>query len=110
MSQISSRLLLLTAVWLAAAPPAQAQYFGQNKVQYRTFDLHILKTSTSTSTTIPRSRRPPGTPLASPSAGTPGCRRSSSTTSLERCAGRRSRLALDARLLLVPLRDVLQVE
>ncbi|HEX5070748.1 MAG TPA: hypothetical protein VFV78_11095 [Vicinamibacterales bacterium] len=29
---------------LAAAGPAQAQYFGRNKVQYRTFDFKILKT------------------------------------------------------------------
>jgi Tol biopolymer transport system component len=29
---------------LGAAPPAAAQYFGQNKVQYRTFDFQVLKT------------------------------------------------------------------
>jgi Tol biopolymer transport system component len=28
----------------AAAPPAAAQYFGQNKVQYRSFDFQVLKT------------------------------------------------------------------
>jgi len=36
--------LLLAAVALAAAVPAQAQYFGQNKVQYRDFDFEVLKT------------------------------------------------------------------
>jgi hypothetical protein len=34
---------------LAAAAPdvarAQVGYFGQNKVQYRTFDFHVLKTA-----------------------------------------------------------------
>jgi Tol biopolymer transport system component len=35
----------LAVVWLTAAPsPAIAQYFGQNKVQYRTFDFQVLKT------------------------------------------------------------------
>jgi hypothetical protein len=29
---------------LCGAPPAAAQYFGQNKVQYRTFDFQVLKT------------------------------------------------------------------
>jgi Tol biopolymer transport system component len=35
-------LLLLAAV--TAAPHAAAQYFGRNKVQYRTFDFHVLRT------------------------------------------------------------------
>jgi Tol biopolymer transport system component len=33
------------AVALGAAPSAQAQYFGQNKVQYRDFDFKVLKTA-----------------------------------------------------------------
>ena len=42
-----SRLLrgsLLAAAWLAFAAPAEAQYFGGNKVQYRTFDFEVLHT------------------------------------------------------------------
>ena len=35
---------LLAAIALLAAVPAQAQYFGQNKVQYRKFDFQVLKT------------------------------------------------------------------
>jgi Tol biopolymer transport system component len=38
---------LLVCVWLLAAPlsaSAQIGYFGQNKVQYRTFDFKVLKT------------------------------------------------------------------
>jgi Tol biopolymer transport system component len=42
------RRLIATAVCLAGvsvpAPPAAAQYFGQNKVQYRTFKYEVLKT------------------------------------------------------------------
>ena len=37
-------LALGTTALLAAAPPVQAQYFGQNKVQYRKFDFQVLKT------------------------------------------------------------------
>jgi Tol biopolymer transport system component len=36
-------LLALVSVFVAV-PAAQAQYFGRNKVQYRTFDFKILKT------------------------------------------------------------------
>ena len=32
------------AALVLAAPPLAAQYFGQNKVQYRTFDFRVLKT------------------------------------------------------------------
>src|SRR3954466_5379712 len=32
------------AVVLASATPAAAQYFGQNRVQYRPFDYRVLKT------------------------------------------------------------------
>ena len=43
-------MLVLSASWLAVLvccrlrPTAHAQYFGRNKVQYRTFDFQILKT------------------------------------------------------------------
>ena len=37
--------LLFVAATAAAATPAHAQYFGRNKVQYRTFDFKILKTA-----------------------------------------------------------------
>jgi Tol biopolymer transport system component len=36
--------LLVTAVLLLCASPAQAQYFGRNKVQYRDFDFEVLRT------------------------------------------------------------------
>jgi hypothetical protein len=35
---------LLCWVTLLAVPPASAQYFGQNKVQYQNFDFQVLKT------------------------------------------------------------------
>jgi len=39
------RVALWVALALACAPPlANAQYFGRNKVQYRTFDFQILQT------------------------------------------------------------------
>jgi hypothetical protein len=41
--RLSPRTLLLALLLLAAAP-AHAQYFGQNKVQYRSFDFQVLKT------------------------------------------------------------------
>src|SRR5436190_6062818 len=37
--------LLFVLASLAGVPVAQAQYFGRNKVQYRTFDFTILKTA-----------------------------------------------------------------
>jgi hypothetical protein len=37
-------LLLALVLVLASGVPAAAQYFGQNKVQYRTFDFQVLKT------------------------------------------------------------------
>jgi len=40
---------------LTAASPADAQYFGRNKVQYREFDLEVLKTAHLDSTSMPRS-------------------------------------------------------
>jgi len=41
----SLRLGFVFAFALAVAgSPLQAQYFGQNKVQYRTFDFQVLKT------------------------------------------------------------------
>jgi hypothetical protein len=42
------RLLFVTALTLSmlavGSPPLSAQYFGQNKVQYRTFDFKVLTT------------------------------------------------------------------
>ena len=41
----AGRLAILAVVCLLAAPTASAaQYFGRNKVQYRSFDFQILKT------------------------------------------------------------------
>jgi WD40 repeat protein len=37
-------LLVVLVAGLLVAAPAQAQYFGQNKVQYRNFDFKVLKT------------------------------------------------------------------
>lgn len=37
--------LAVLLVSLCGVQPAAAQYFGQNKVQYRTFDFQILKTA-----------------------------------------------------------------
>ncbi|PYQ08887.1 MAG: hypothetical protein DMF82_00580, partial [Acidobacteria bacterium] len=46
---LSSRRVVLpfvAAVILAAASvPAEAQYFGRNKVRYRTFKFEVLKTA-----------------------------------------------------------------
>jgi Tol biopolymer transport system component len=41
------KLLIALLASVAVAPAARAQigYFGQNKVQYRTFDFHVLKTT-----------------------------------------------------------------
>src|SRR6185369_13776729 len=41
--RIVAALFVLT-LSLVAASPAGAQYFGRNKVQYRTFDFKILRT------------------------------------------------------------------
>lgn len=38
-------LALCAGTALLSAHPAQAQYFGRNKVQYRTFDFRILRTA-----------------------------------------------------------------
>ena len=40
-----SRLLLACAVIAIWAGPASAQYFGQNKVSYETFDFQVLRTA-----------------------------------------------------------------
>ncbi|HET7746992.1 MAG TPA: basic secretory protein-like protein, partial [Vicinamibacteria bacterium] len=37
-------MLAVLAALASAAPPAEAQYFGRNKVQYRDFDFRVLKT------------------------------------------------------------------
>ena len=42
--RVAFRLLLTGLTWMAAVPFAHAQYFGQNKVQYRKFDFQVLKT------------------------------------------------------------------
>ena len=40
------RLVLLTAVGMLLGPQAaRAQFFGQNKVQYRSFDWHVIQTT-----------------------------------------------------------------
>ena len=39
------RLLLACAVIVISAGPASAQYFGQNKVSYETFDFQVLRTA-----------------------------------------------------------------
>jgi Tol biopolymer transport system component len=41
---VSCLLAVLALTLVTVARPASAQYFGQNKVQYRTFDFQILKT------------------------------------------------------------------
>ena len=41
---LARRWSIAAVVLLSAAPRADAQYFGRNKVQYRTFDFQILKT------------------------------------------------------------------
>lgn len=40
-----SRLLLACAVIAISAGPVSAQYFGQNKVSYETFDFQVLRTA-----------------------------------------------------------------
>jgi Tol biopolymer transport system component len=37
-------LSIVLAVGVADPPPADSQYFGRNKVQYRTFDFQVLRT------------------------------------------------------------------
>ena len=44
MSRMRWTAATAVALALACAPPAAAQYFGQNKVQYRTFDFRIIQT------------------------------------------------------------------
>ena len=39
-----TRRLVLSALLLLVPAVARAQYFGQNKVQYRTFDWHVIET------------------------------------------------------------------
>jgi Tol biopolymer transport system component len=38
------RIVMAAALTLCGAAPVRAQYFGQNKVQYRTFDFRIIQT------------------------------------------------------------------
>jgi Tol biopolymer transport system component len=44
MSRRLAWTVLTAALWLAGTSMAEAQYFGPNKVQYRTFDFRILAT------------------------------------------------------------------
>jgi Tol biopolymer transport system component len=44
MVRFGTRLFLLLAALLALSSLASAQYFGRNKVQYETFDFHVMKT------------------------------------------------------------------
>jgi Tol biopolymer transport system component len=37
-------LLAISMAWIDLAPPASAQYFGRNKVQYHAFDFRVLRT------------------------------------------------------------------
>ncbi|HEY6508546.1 MAG TPA: hypothetical protein VIY56_11080, partial [Vicinamibacterales bacterium] len=37
-------VVLLCSAALPLSSPASAQYFGRNKVQYRTFDFEVMKT------------------------------------------------------------------
>ncbi len=41
---LSTLAALACAILVGSAMPAAAQYFGQNKVQYRSFDFRVLKT------------------------------------------------------------------
>ena len=43
-SKLPTIAVLAAAVLVGASHPAAAQYFGQNKVQYRTFDFQVLAT------------------------------------------------------------------
>jgi Tol biopolymer transport system component len=43
-SRCSAVILLLAAAIVGTSTPASAQYFGRNKVQYRTFDFQVLRT------------------------------------------------------------------
>jgi hypothetical protein len=49
MRRLTIRLIAVCAavmtVSVTATAPAEAQYFGRNKVQYREFDFEVLKTS-----------------------------------------------------------------
>jgi hypothetical protein len=54
------------------ASAADAQYFGRNKVQYRSFTFEILKTEHFDLTIIRRKPRQPSWRRGSPSAGIRG--------------------------------------
>src|SRR5947209_20443203 len=45
-SRFAIRVLAAASVaaLVSVPPPARAQYFGQNKVQYKTFDFKVMKT------------------------------------------------------------------
>ena len=42
--RVLTRAALVAAACALAGAPAEAQYFGGNKVQYRTFDFEVLRT------------------------------------------------------------------
>ena len=65
---------LVAAVNLAAPALLNAQYFGQNKVQYQNFDFHILRTPHFDIYYYPRGVGGALTPRAWRSAGTRGSR------------------------------------
>jgi hypothetical protein len=44
MRMIRLRVVTIVALLLAAAAPLRAQYFGQNRVQYKSLDFQVLKT------------------------------------------------------------------
>ena len=44
MTTFPTRVLLAALAFILAAPPVSAQYFGSNKVRYKTFDFEVLKT------------------------------------------------------------------
>src|SRR5438046_9810756 len=44
MRRMAAAVAAVAAVALAGATPLAAQYFGQNKVQYRSFDFQIIQT------------------------------------------------------------------
>jgi hypothetical protein len=44
LSSLSTAAVLAFLFVSVSASPAVAQYFGQNKVQYRSFDFQVLKT------------------------------------------------------------------
>src|SRR4029450_7744637 len=42
---VAARHLVITCLILALGSPVSAQYFGRNKVRYRSFDFHVMRTA-----------------------------------------------------------------